>query len=165
MFRFIALLPILSVAAHTGNSFRLARQTTAADCTTPCKALTDSLPTGQDAGNLASICTNTIASNYQACYSCEVKTSAIPQQSAQQTIDAYVNGCKAGGHPVNSITISGDGNASAPGGGSAPAASGAAPAASGASGTPAKTGAAVRMSTGLLSITTVVAFVTLGMVI
>jgi hypothetical protein len=36
---------------------------------------------------LAAICTNTVASNYQACYSCEVKAGALTAQAAQSTVD------------------------------------------------------------------------------
>ncbi|KAJ6556147.1 hypothetical protein B0H19DRAFT_1262246 [Mycena capillaripes] len=167
MFRFFVLLPILSVAAHTVNSRQLlvGRQTVA-DCTAPCDALSDSLSAGS-AGGLAAICTNTVVNNYAACYNCETKISGMTQESAQQAVDAYVSSCKAGGHPVNGVTISADG-------GSSPAASGAAPAASGASGssgssgsssTPAKTGGAVQTSAGFLGAASAFVFLAVGMVI
>jgi hypothetical protein len=137
---------------------------------------------------LAAICTNTVASNYQACYSCEVKAGALTAQAAQSTVDgscfvvcglryfldadeqhlaAYVNGCKTGGHPINGFTISADGSIS--GGaasGAAPAASGASPAASGApASSPAKKGNAVRASAGILGAASAFVFVVLGTVV
>jgi hypothetical protein len=137
---------------------------------------------------LAAICTNTVASNYQACYSCEVKAGALTAQAAQSTVDgscfvfcglryfvdaderhlaAYVNGCKTGGHPINGFTISADGSIS--GGaasGAAPAASGASPAVSGApASSPAKKGNAVRASAGILGAASAFVFVVLGTVV
>jgi len=168
MFRVLALLPILSVAAHTVNSLRLnvVRQDPVADCSTPCTALTDSI--SASGTGVGAICNNNVLNNYVGCYDCEVKIGGMTQQAAQQTVDSYVSGCKAGGHPVNDATISADGSASGASGSSnssSPAASGAAPASSGASGTPAKTGGAVRISTGLLGATSALVLLACGMAI
>ncbi|KAJ7656105.1 hypothetical protein DFH06DRAFT_1132585 [Mycena polygramma] len=165
MFQIFALVSVLSVAAHTVNAGQLhvVRQndTAADDCSTPCQALSDSLSAG-NAGGLGAICTNTIANNYAACYGCEVKGSGMTQADAQQTIDGYITGCKAGGHPVNSITISADGSTSGGGGDSSPAASGAAPAGSSA---PAKTGGAAQTSYGVLGVTVALVFLGFGTVV
>ncbi|KAJ6471266.1 hypothetical protein C8R47DRAFT_1147632 [Mycena vitilis] len=166
MFQIFALLSVLSVAAHTvvnAGQPHVVRQndTAAGDCTTPCQALTDSLSAG-NGGGLGALCTNTIANNYGACYSCEVKSSVMTQAEAQKTIDDYMTGCKAGGHPVNSITISADGSTTGGGGDSSPAASGAAPAGSG---TPANTGGAVQTSYGVLGVTVALVFLGFGTVV
>ncbi|KAJ6549583.1 hypothetical protein DFH09DRAFT_615546 [Mycena vulgaris] len=103
MFKFalIALLPILAVAAQTAQPGHLARQTpSAADCATPCTALSDSVSAaGGGTGGLAALCTDTITTNYANCYGCQVKSAGLAQTDAQQAIDAYAQGCKAGGTP------------------------------------------------------------------
>ncbi|KAJ6576068.1 hypothetical protein DFH09DRAFT_1150314, partial [Mycena vulgaris] len=122
----ITLLPILSVAAQTSMNVRQ----DFGDCVAPCLALTDSI-SAQRSGDLGAICTNTVVTNYASCYDCEVRLGGMTQTEAQ-AVDAYIAGCKAGGHPINSVTISG----AASGGGSSPAASGGSappPAASGTS--------------------------------
>ncbi|KAF8183322.1 hypothetical protein K438DRAFT_1975184 [Mycena galopus ATCC 62051] len=180
-FKFLlALLPVLSVAAQTGNSRRLrvARQTSAADCTTPCEAITNAVSSSAD--TLAGACTNDVASDYVQCYNCEVSVGALTQQAAQQVVDAYTQGCSAAGHAVNSITVtaSGSGGAGATtggaatggaatggaatggaaagstpaSGGSTPTSGGSTPAASG----PSKKNGAVKMSAGLGLTTAVV---------
>ncbi|KAJ7119912.1 hypothetical protein C8R43DRAFT_84342 [Mycena crocata] len=155
MFRILVLLPILSAVAQQGL---VARQASISDCTAPCQALADSLNAG-NSGDLAAICTNTVVNNYATCYNCEVKFAGMTEDSAQEAVDAYVAGCKAGGSPVNGITVSGAGSAAAGGTGgsdSSPAATGS----SGSSGAPpsGKTGGAARTSTGLAGLAYVLLF-------
>ncbi|KAJ7493893.1 hypothetical protein FB451DRAFT_1215646 [Mycena latifolia] len=160
MFSLFALLPLLAAAAHTAASPRqnthIARQSSAADCVTTCKALTDSITPADGstpgADGLASLCTNTIAGNYASCYSCEVSAAVMTQAQVQQTVDAYQQGCKASGHPVNAITISADGSSTASGGDASPAA----PAASGASAPPSgKTSGSARVAAGSVASTAI----------
>ncbi|KAK7001712.1 hypothetical protein R3P38DRAFT_3216713 [Favolaschia claudopus] len=152
MFR--VLVALLAVAAHTVNGLNLpiARQD-AASCAAPCTDLSNAL-TGGSSGGVAAICTNDIGSKYSSCYNCEVQTGATSKEAAQQIMDAYVDGCKAGGHPINSISITASGSGTADAGaGAAPVVSGAAPVSSGESQVttpPAKTGGAVRNAAGML---------------
>ncbi|KAF8183344.1 hypothetical protein K438DRAFT_1767011 [Mycena galopus ATCC 62051] len=140
------LLPVLSVAAQTesGTSrrrLRVARQTSSADCTTPCAGITAALkastcgPIPTTAGGPNSTCTSDVATDYDQCYNCEVSVGTFTQQYAQQVVDAYTQACSKIGQPVNSIAItaitaSGSGGAG-PTGAAAGAATGAAGAATG----------------------------------
>ncbi|KAJ7021016.1 hypothetical protein C8F04DRAFT_1274257 [Mycena alexandri] len=177
MFRILALLPILAVAAHTGNPgrFNLARQTTAADCTAPCQTLSNSLSSAAT-GGLAAICTNDILNNYGACYGCQVKSAGLPQVGAQQVIDAYTKNCDDTGHSISSLTIAADGSTTGgAAGGAAPAASGSSPAPTGASSassptggnpsTAGKTGGALRTSASTLVAASALVFLSFGMVL
>ncbi|KAK7053580.1 hypothetical protein R3P38DRAFT_3576548 [Favolaschia claudopus] len=154
MFR--VLVALLAVAAHTVNGLNLpiARQD-AASCAAPCTDLSNAL-SGGSSGGVAAICTNDIGSKYSSCYNCEVQTGATSKQAAQQIMDAYVDGCKAGGHPINSISITASGSGTADAGagaGAAPVVSGASPVSSGgsqATSPPAKTGGARRNAAGTL---------------
>ncbi|KAJ6514146.1 hypothetical protein DFH09DRAFT_1288161 [Mycena vulgaris] len=160
MFRFFALLPLLSVAAHTAiarHHNHLVRQA-ADDCLAPCKALSDSLA-GVKTGGLAAICTDDVAANYASCYNCQVQSAELDAQAAQQVLDAYVTGCNTGGHPVGALTITASGGSGAgsaggasspasPSSGSSPASTGSFPAVSGGSSaasgaSPGATGASV----------------------
>ncbi|KAJ7249799.1 hypothetical protein B0H12DRAFT_690878 [Mycena haematopus] len=140
MFRIFALLPILSVVALTVNP--LDGRQDATDCTTPCTALSDAV-TAASPGGLASLCTSAIVNDYANCYSCEVKVAGMTQTDAQETIDGFVQGCNAGNHHVDDVTISADGSVGA-GSTSTPSTG---------SGSTAKTGAAVRTSAGMLGVT------------
>ncbi|KAJ7899701.1 hypothetical protein B0H13DRAFT_2336958 [Mycena leptocephala] len=107
MLRVFALLPILSVAAHTGayrrRNAHVARLTIL-DCDTPCSALSSA--TSASDGSLTSVCTSTMVNNLAQCYDCEVKVAAITQEKGQANLDQFIAGCKAGGLPVDSVTIS-----------------------------------------------------------
>ncbi|KAJ7054257.1 hypothetical protein C8F01DRAFT_1374704 [Mycena amicta] len=108
MLSFIALLPILSVTvAAYQRPTSLNARTTIQDCTAPCEALATALSAA--GGDAATLCTNDIVSKYAACYNCDaqVPNSGLDQQEGQADLDAYVQGCKAEGHPVNSVTLGG----------------------------------------------------------
>ncbi|KAJ7218627.1 hypothetical protein GGX14DRAFT_560976 [Mycena pura] len=148
MFRFIALLSILSVAAHTVSGSLLVRQ---ADCATSCEALgTSSQAAG---GDLSKLCTQDIVNQYAACYSCEVKSGDLTQSDAQDIINTYAQGCSAAGHAVSSVTIASDGTVS---GGSSSSSS--APAGSGSS---AKKSSAQRTAAGVVAFSATFAISTL----
>ncbi|KAK7027836.1 hypothetical protein R3P38DRAFT_3190976 [Favolaschia claudopus] len=150
MFRVLALLAVAALTVN-GLNLPIARQD-AASCAAPCTDLSNAL-SGGSSGGVAAICTNDIGSKYSSCYNCEVQTGATSKQAAQQIMDAYVDGCKTGGHPINSISITASGSGTADAGaGAAPVVSGAAPVSSGGSqaSPPAKTGGAVRNAAGTL---------------
>ncbi|KAJ7479141.1 hypothetical protein FB451DRAFT_1556818 [Mycena latifolia] len=134
MFRLLTfILPILSAAAYSqlvsgvsplesrgdlryskvlrrpAHLAHLSRQATSGDCGTPCDALSAAISADGD-DDLVALCTNTVGADYQACYSCHVTAGDLTQQEAQDTVDAFTQGCSADGHPVNAITISADGS-------------------------------------------------------
>ncbi|KAJ7839647.1 hypothetical protein B0H13DRAFT_158919 [Mycena leptocephala] len=91
------------------------------DCDTPCSALSSA--TSASDGSLTSVCTSTMVNNLAQCYDCEVKVAAITQEKGQANLDRafhrycthseltcvcaeFIAGCKAGGLPVDSVTIS-----------------------------------------------------------
>ncbi|KAJ6518562.1 hypothetical protein DFH09DRAFT_1098387 [Mycena vulgaris] len=97
MLRFLGLLPFLSIslaaAVHPGQSIT-ARQS--ADCASACAELSSDGDT-----DLASVCTENIATAYASCYNCEASSGGISQEEAQQAIAAFAQDCEAGGHPVD----------------------------------------------------------------
>ncbi|KAJ7736140.1 hypothetical protein B0H16DRAFT_1892032 [Mycena metata] len=144
MFRILALLPILAVAAHAGNPgrLRLARQTAPATCTAPCQTLTTSLSSASS-GGFAAICNNDILNEYGSCYGCQVKSGELPQIAGQQIIDTFTNNCNAAGHPLGSLTVAADGSTTSGSSGAASVSDAvSAPTASGAASGPAASGAA-----------------------
>ncbi|KAJ6464833.1 hypothetical protein C8R45DRAFT_496367 [Mycena sanguinolenta] len=157
MFRIFAFLPIFSVAAHTLNPL-YARQNVSAsdasDCGSVCATLSDSI-SAASSGGLAAVCSSTVVTNYANCYSCNVKLLGMTQADAQQAVDGFVNGCKAGGHPVTGVTINADGSVSG--------ASGSTSTASGGSNSSGKTGAAAQTSVSILGVASAL-IVAFGMV-
>ncbi|KAJ7218552.1 hypothetical protein GGX14DRAFT_390316 [Mycena pura] len=73
MFRFIALLPILAVAAHTASTRREAHHP-------------QSIGT-----NEVALCTNDMLSKYVACSGCEIKAGLTSQSEAQGLVDCSDN--------------------------------------------------------------------------
>ncbi|KAJ7697006.1 hypothetical protein B0H17DRAFT_383473 [Mycena rosella] len=99
MLRLLGLLPFLSIllaaAVHPGQSITV-RQS--ADCASACAELSLVI-TGGDT-DLASVCTDNIATAYASCYNCEASSGGISQVEAQQAIATFAQDCEAGGYPV-----------------------------------------------------------------
>ncbi|KAJ6483017.1 hypothetical protein DFH09DRAFT_1372049 [Mycena vulgaris] len=76
--------------------------TIAPQCVNPCNKLNNTIST---ATTVTESCTNTIASQFEACFDCELNVLAATQESLQNYINAFVQGCANLGHPVKSVTI------------------------------------------------------------
>ncbi|KAJ7159294.1 hypothetical protein C8R43DRAFT_1234046 [Mycena crocata] len=109
------ILIFLCVAAHSGSGLTkpilLSRQS--AGCVTECQPMQTSI-SGAEAGDLLALCTQDVVNEYQACLTCRVATSVDSEPAAQAIIDSLVDSCKAGGKPINGVTVAADTPAGAP---------------------------------------------------
>ncbi|KAJ7652272.1 hypothetical protein B0H17DRAFT_1147439 [Mycena rosella] len=109
---------------------------------------------GGDA-DVASVCTDNIATAYASCYNCEASSGEISQAEAQQAIATFAQACEAGGHPVDGNV---DGVTASPAGGTGGGGERSSSTTAGSGSIPAlpegagfiKTGVAVRTTAGLM---------------
>ncbi|KAJ6545504.1 hypothetical protein B0H19DRAFT_1238332 [Mycena capillaripes] len=102
------ILPILAItiAAHSVSALRhkpLERKTTTV-CAAQCQPMQDAV-TAFQTGGLTVLCTQDTVSEYQSCLGCEVSASILTQAGAQAIIDSLAQSCKAGGHPIDDVTV------------------------------------------------------------
>ncbi|KAF8182481.1 hypothetical protein K438DRAFT_2020894 [Mycena galopus ATCC 62051] len=97
--------PFLTVSTPFKGNVRQ----TDASCTNQCATYQN----GENA------CNNTVVNDAATCYNCLIQTSQITQDSAQETLNEFVQECAEIGQPVTNVTLSGN-SALPAGSGSAP---------------------------------------------
>ncbi|KAJ7749721.1 hypothetical protein B0H16DRAFT_1691829 [Mycena metata] len=74
----------------------------APQCVNPCNKLNNTITT---ATTVIESCTNTVVSQFETCFDCELNVLAATQESLQDYVNAFVQACANLGHPVKSVTI------------------------------------------------------------